>query len=340
MTELSLLWMNNGLELTEGEHIAREALTFQGMRYRISRHHYVNALDCSTLVSQAHWIGAGIHMPFIADNQRRAAGAVEVAPGEVQAGDALYSYTSPADSPGGRFNHVALCLGNDLDGQSWGIESSDPVGVRVLRGDSIKTSGGIRRFAPNQLARFADGDWRDVARAVPKLGRLGARLTAGYDRSLRRSHPGWDLFAREGSSIFSPVDGEVEKVEKRDGYVVLSIWDTVNRRYHRLSPIYDMSVSQGLAVAAGAELGALGRISPGTCNVLPRGRGVAHLHWELWAERPVSRCVMSASCTPVLRGEPSLELYPDNPIYALKLRSVASPLDKLVLVPQDGIRWA
>ncbi len=70
----------------------------------------------------------------------------------------------------------------------------------------MDAEGRIRRFLPNPTRVFVDQD--DVlrlARAVPKLGRLGARLTSGLAESPR--HRGVDIYFQERPTVVSPLNG-------------------------------------------------------------------------------------------------------------------------------------
>lgn len=85
----------------ECDAVARAALEHLGKRYRITRELRNGLIDCSTVVSQAHWIGAAVRVPFIAESQRNAANATAVESiADVLPGDVLVAYPSVAASPG------------------------------------------------------------------------------------------------------------------------------------------------------------------------------------------------------------------------------------------------
>ena len=108
-------------------------------------------MDCSTLISQCMWIGAGAGVPFVAETQRLAYNAIRVAPEDRLPGDVLVRYRSRNDSPDGRHNHVAMFIGEDTGGQPWLIESRSPYGVRARRVDAINEEAVSGGFYPTRL---------------------------------------------------------------------------------------------------------------------------------------------------------------------------------------------
>ena len=181
---------------------------FAGSSYRITRELVTGLIDCSTLVSQCVWIGAGAATPFVAETQRLAYNALSIPAENRLPGDVLVRYPSRAQSPDGRHNHVALFVGEDQSDRAWLIESRAPVGVRARPVDEEDAEGGIRRFLPNPTRVFpGQQEALGLARAVPKLGRLGARLTAGGFDPPR--HRGVDIYFHGLPVLVSPVNGTV-----------------------------------------------------------------------------------------------------------------------------------
>ena len=180
--------------------------TFAGWDYRITREQLPGLVDCSSLVSQAHWLGAAIGMPFIAETQRIAYSGTDVAAGDLRPGDVLVRYPSRAASPGGRHNHVVLHLGEHPELGPSVIESAPEVGVRVRPLNGFHGLGGVRRFVLSDAPDFPRQQIAtQLAAAVPKLGRLGSRLTAGLDEP--RRHRGVDVLLRAASEVRAPIDG-------------------------------------------------------------------------------------------------------------------------------------
>src|SRR4051812_24507907 len=79
-----------GLPLAgEALSVISASATFAGWRYQITREQADGLIDCSSLVSQSHWLGAAIGMPFIAETQRLAYSGIDVARNELRPGDVL-----------------------------------------------------------------------------------------------------------------------------------------------------------------------------------------------------------------------------------------------------------
>ena len=99
-------------EGTEQYGVCNNAMNYVGMPYLRSEELSQSTIDCSTLVSQSHWEGALIGVPFTADGQRRAtSGASIECRADLQPGDVLVRYESVDTSPDKQFNHVAIFLG-------------------------------------------------------------------------------------------------------------------------------------------------------------------------------------------------------------------------------------
>jgi hypothetical protein len=323
-------------DLRECDSVARCALEHVGKSYRITRELWPGLIDCSTLVSQSHWSGAAIQTPFIAETQRRASNARAVERADLLPGDAIYSYSSAAEAPGGRHNHVALFLGRDESGTSWTIESREETGVVFTRLHEVKFGGGIRRFCLAPLRVFPNGPWSRLAPRVPKLGRLGARLTASY-LSLRR-HSGIDIYVDADWPVLSPLSGTVVAIFKTSpsSGSFIGIWSSRHENCSLLGPV---NVRPGLRVdqdiQAGVFLGSPAHgPGPGGCNIIPRPPGAVRLHWELWAGSGFAVSpARDLRCAWLPRGlDVRASLLAQNPIYAMKRGDIGS----CVAVPGDG----
>jgi hypothetical protein len=312
----------------ECDAVARCALEHVGKSYRITRELWPGLIDCSTLVSQSHWVGAAIQTPFIAETQRRASNAMIVEPADLLPGDAIYSYPSKDEAPGGRHNHVALFLGNDQEERPWAIESREETGVALIRLQDVKFGGGIRRFCIEPLRRFPPGMWSRLVPRVPKLGRLGARLTASYLGA--RRHSGIDLYVEADWLVVSPLSGTIMTVFKTSPFSgsFIGIWSSRHGACTLLGPV---DISAGLRVGqevqAGRVLGSpVHGPGPGGCNTIPSPPGAVRLHWELWAQ--VGFGVSPASdltCAWLPRRfDHGTALVAQNAMYALKRGDVAT----------------
>jgi hypothetical protein len=321
-----------GSPVRECDSVARAALEHLGKNYRITRELIDGFIDCSTIVSQAHWIGGGVRVPFIAESQRKAVNGTRVdSLAEMLPGDVLVAYPSTHAAPGGRHNHVALFLGTDPDGQAWAIEAREGSVASVIPLECAHSDGGIRRFCPNPKMAFHPGAWSMLARRVPKLGRLGARLTSQYTERGQR-HAGTDIYAPHGSTVCSPVSGWVEALYSYSGVPSgLSILSMDQRVLVVLKPVAVYHhITEGAEVVTGQSIGNLVEpVSVGGCNRIPRWRDQAFLHLEIWS-------------TESLGGPPALDVPPSmltrglgakakflacNSLYAIKLGKLRSPID-------------
>lgn len=314
--------------LRECDAVALASLEHVGKFYRITRELQPTLIDCSTIVSQAHWIGAAVQTPFIAESQRTATNARVIELDDLLPGDAIYAYPTRADAPGGRHNHVALYLGIDETGIPWAIESREDSGAVLVPLESLRFGGGVRRFCPNPVTSFEPGEWSYLVQRVPKLGRLGARLTARYGASLR--HRGVDIYVGPCSRVVSPLTGSIEYLARvsHSGYTV-GVWASESETYSTVSPVkIAPRLRKGMTVESGEFLGHLAKgAGPGGCNVVPSFPGLSRIHWELWS----SREEFGASPAPDLRCEwvPSFTRKRDryvsqNCLYALKMGQVHS----------------
>lgn len=125
-----------------------------------------------------------------------------------------------------------------------------------------------------------------IAPRVPKLGRLGARLTAHYGTS--RRHTGVDIYVPAGTVVHSPIGGRIESVYKYQGRLrALSIRTATatGDMLTYLKPVLvDPTIVEGMEITAGQPVGRLdsGGIVGG-CNRLPVWPGYSFLHLEIWA---------------------------------------------------------
>lgn len=316
-------------ELRECDAVAYSAFEHMGKSYRITRELWPDVIDCSSLVSQSHWTGAGIQTPFIAETQRHASNARVVEPADLLPGDAIYAYRSKSEAPGGRHNHVALFLGTDQMGEPWAVESREETGVTLSELSKVRFDGGIRRFCIEPLRVFPQGMWSQLARRVPKLGRLGARLTANYAGGPRRHH-GTDVYIDDGCYVTSPLSGTIVttfKTHSSSG-VFIGVWSSYRSTCSLVGPVSAASEFRiGQNLDEGDVLGMPSRgTGPGGCNTIPNPPGTVRLHWELWTQagRDISPA-RGLQCSWLPRGfNDRLSLSAQNPIYSLKQGSIGS----------------
>lgn len=313
---------------SEASRVLKSAAGFEGWRYRITRELVHGLVDCSTLVSQAHWNGAGIGVPFVAETQRNAYSALTIVPEKREPSDVLVTYPSRKMAPEGRHNHVVMYLGRHPELGEWVIESAASAGgVRVRPLEVADLMGGVRRFLPfpKRFEFPADELALRLARSVPKLGRLGARLTSGLADPPR--HRGVDIYAKEEFPVLAPFGGLV----RRDRFQGQSRMGTVRLT----SPDSELAVSmQGVewperapeVADAGEVLGVCRRHPAGLCNSIPSLRGYLRLHIEMWSRRDAPFAHERG-----LEPPPWIDRIPPyprsfNPIYAIKLGLLGSPI--------------
>lgn len=290
---------------------------FPGWRYGMTRELVDGLIDCSTLVSQSLWIGAGVGVPFIAETQRLAYSAVEVHCDGWLPGDVLVRYPSPAASPRKRHNHVGLYLGSDTSGTDWLLESRRPAGVRARPLYAEAALGGVRRFLPNPTRVFeSQGPVLRLASATPKLGRIGARRRLATGRS--DVHRGIDIYFDGPVEVVAPARGRAER--QRDG--VVHLYSAGGDSVVVLSSLEGEPGASD--VDEGAPLGRCRRAERPHCNSVA---SLAHgwsLHVEYWTSQPLGYCeerLVTATARPPAEG---MRAY--NPIYAMKLGWLGLPV--------------
>ena len=216
-------------ESTEQYGVCNHAMNYVGMPYLRSEELSQSTIDCSTLVSQSHWEGALIGVPFTADGQRRAASGVSIERRtDLQPGDVLVRYESVEASPDKQFNHVAIFLGTDCSRTPLLIESRGGKGVILTPLHEFPNLGGIRRFIAGNMKCFDSEQAKralDLSKFVPKLARIGARQYSNID-DVRFPHKGLDIYQSYGAAVFAPISGVVSEyfceVEGRSGLQVSS----------------------------------------------------------------------------------------------------------------------
>jgi NlpC/P60 family len=326
--------MRNGehIDLSESSGIVAAALSFLGCRYQITRELSVGTIDCSTLVSQAYWIGGGIRIPFKAEAQRTEVTSQVIAESDLHPSDLVFAYRSADQSPGGTHNHVSMYMGVDATGRKKVIESQSPNGVRIADLADVPQEGGYRRFAPNLTERFAENTWRPFACKTFKLGRLGARLTA-LDINRHRRHLGTDVVLDGPTLISAPADGVITRIvqgRRPAGPVAVEIrtqtpWPSL----HVMGPWEVFPGRIGTRVERGEPLGRSSSISVPGCNVTGRTKGRHVLHWELWgSERSLGffgdSLDVKDRATGIGKSDSPMEA--QNPIYLLKLGLIGPPV--------------
>ena len=310
--------------------MAAASVSFVGFGFKVTRELAATTVDCSTLVSQSHWIGAAVQVPFIAENQRLSATARAIEFEDLMVGDVLVAYESSGHSPLRRHNHVVLYLGEDSRGEPWCIESKEPHGVCFTPLADALHGGGVRRFCPNPHSAFESGAWNALVRAVPKLSRLGARLTSKYGGESR--HSGIDVYVIPFGDVpvLAPIDGIIVDLSQcQGGPKVVTISDRAGESFHVLGPIAGTTVCEGDRVDTGRPLGLLTSAHM-RCNVTTLfGRSHRRLHWELWDSSPIPSpaptVTTRSSASQALAVVPSLRAR--NPAYCLKSGESASPVD-------------
>lgn len=272
-------------------------------------------VDCSTLVSQAHWEGAGLIVPFVAENQRRAVSGVRIDVRSATLGDVVIFYDGT--QPQRPHNHS--CLVTDRHGDWMEVVEARPdAGVTVALYPTARFSGGAIRFLGDVAPPSIDA--LTLTPSVPKLGRLGARLTSGVGTG--RHHRGTDICMAPGSPVLAPLDGEVVDVARgglRNPWSAVAIRN--EHHLHVVKPLVETFTRLGATVAAGEVVGVVADVSIVGCNV-PSGRfrGHARLHWELW-----SRPEHGFAPCPVV--EPMHRWRACNPVYASRMIAWRSPVE-------------
>lgn len=301
---------------TDAQRVVDLARSAAGQPYGVTRELATAPLvDCSTLVSQAHWEGAGLVIPFVAENQRRALNGLRIDVRSATVGDVLFFF----DGTHPRRPHNHSCIVADRSGD-WieVVEARPDAGVAVTIYPTARFTGGAIRFLRDPAPSAIDALF--LASSVPKLGRLGARLTS--DVGIGRHHRGTDICVRPGSPVLAPVGGEVVDIAFGG---LLDRWSAVSVRnddhLHVLKPLSAPFVRLGAIVTTGDVLGTVADISIVGCNV-PSGRFRRHtsLHWELW-----SRSEHAYAPCPVL--DPTHGWQACNPVYASRMNACRSPVE-------------
>jgi Peptidase family M23/NlpC/P60 family len=314
----------------ESACVALASFNDWGKSYRITRELSSITVDCSTLVSQAHWMGAAIQTPFIAENQRVAPNGLSVPDTELMPGDLIFAYPGLDGPPARQHNHVALYLGPDASGEPRVLESVEGFGVQLTPLEKCRRDGGVRRYCIYPCQRFDNGDWRDVVRRVPKLGRLGARVSKDYRSGIR--HRGLDIYAGTNCPVRAPRDAIVMKVEAAgsDGTGRIYLHNEDAKCLDILAPIITKTgLRRGVNVKVGEAIGMLGKPSHlTTCYATTVWRGYPKLHWELWcSDGDLARSSPAPDLVPPALDHIDLSTYRAcNPAYAMKLGLCSSPL--------------
>jgi cell wall-associated NlpC family hydrolase len=314
-------------DLLECEAVVYESFTHLGKSYRITRELQAGLIDCSTLVSQSHWVGAAVQMPFIAETQRTAVNGYFIDRSDLSPGDCIYAYPTKDEAPGGRHNHVVLFIGADEAGKLWAIESRPESGVGLVELSSVSFRGGIKRFCPEPMRSFGSGHWTDLATRVPKLGRLGARLTSRYHCSSVSRHAGTDIYGAVGSIVLSPFTGVVSWLQALpSGDKMVHQWSESDSLFSVLGPFAPTErLKVGARIERGEILGrATGGASPTGCNAIPGHPRSQRLHWELWAperlgQSPAPGLAATVRLPPASNGE---TLVAQNAVYQVKRDTV------------------
>jgi hypothetical protein len=312
---------------SEASRVLKSAARFSGWKYRITRELTHGWIDCSTLVSQAHWDGAGVGVPFVAETQRRAYNALAIAPEDRAPSDVLVAYPTKTMAPDKRHNHVVMYLGRHPYFGEWVIESAASAdGVRVRPLKEADANGGLRRFLPfpKRFAFPADELALRLAQSVPKLGRLGARLTSGL--AVPRRHRGIDIYAKKEFAVLAPITGSVTRKAFR-GQSRLG-------ELHVISPDGRLAANlRGVewppdgpnAAEVGDVLGVCRHHPSGFCNSIPALRGYPKLHLEIWSNQEAP-FFSERGLDPPSWIDVAPAPQPFNPIYAIKLGMVGSPI--------------
>jgi hypothetical protein len=284
---------------SEPFRICQRAIRFLSFSYNRSEElEAARRIDCSTLVSQAHWEGAAIGIPFVAESQRKAVSAVSVASiSDIRPADVMIRYESLTASPDREFNHVGLYLGSDDTGEGWLIEARGGVGVCLSRVADFEARGGIRRFtlSAKPFDAATSKSALNLAPLVPKLGRLGARQYTSSPR-VRTPHRGLDYYVPTGTPVYAPNTGLVasayDTTEDSRGIVIQDDDITV-----RLLQLEQLAVLNGEHVERGDLVGVVGSVSQrSSVRYSSSASDPSHLHLEVeFRRQPYPACGPVAS---------------------------------------------
>lgn len=314
------LWSRGFQPQQECVSTARVALGFIGLGYRMEEELNSDGIDCSTLTSQAHWLGAAVGIPFIAENQRAApSGRAIRSQQHLLPGDVVVGHRSLAATREGLYNHVGMVVGWDSRSTPWVVESAEGHGVRVSTLRDFGPAGGVRRFLPRPLDRFASRRSRSalrLAHLVPKLGRFGARqyLRASQQRP---RHVGVDLYCPASTPVVAPMTGRVEIASlDREATELVRIVNDDTGALCELAQMHRCpGVSDGVVVTRGELLGHV--TTPAEESEIQYvGKGdQAHLH-----------LAYAGPASPGMVSFPLASRRYANPLYACKLGYIQAPL--------------
>lgn len=258
------------------------AAALTGRSYRQTEELADDTIDCSTLTSQSHWLGAGIGIPFTADGQRRATNCRAIEISQLEPGDVVVRYADIARSSDSH-NHVALYVGTDDGGCGWIIESASGQTSCFRAFVPEEWEGGGRRFLIDQNCP-SDSDYllgRRLAHLVPKLGRLGASQYLSSEAA-RVRHQGVDIYCDRGTQVVAPLAGSISYnvMPGEGGASALTITGSAGASV--LLGHVEPTVSEGAAVSAGEPIGYV--LSPPSQSPIEYSSymgGLTHVHFEL-----------------------------------------------------------
>lgn len=271
---------------TESHNICKRALQFLDFSYKRSEELDNGAtIDCSTLVSQSHWEGAAIGIPFVAENQRTAmSGQTIFSLDEMIPGDVLVKYASLNEAPDKTWNHVGLYLGRDFDGEQWLIESTSKTGVRLAKVTDFDQKGGLKRFTFSKTVfdSLTAHEALKLTALVPKFGRLGVRQYRTSE-STRLAHKGLDIYVNEGTCVYATLSGKVSLIsdDTEKSFGVSITGDNLIIRYLMLGELF---VQEEAIVPKGTLLGKI--VSPAeNSDIMYSTAKIAQSHLHLEVEK-------------------------------------------------------
>jgi hypothetical protein len=189
-------------------------------------------IDCSTLVSQSYWEGAFISVPFIAESHRTSLDAEVIAFSNIKPGDIVIKYKNKESSNDQKHNHVGLVLGESSKGKFYVIESNSLKGCIISSIEEFEPLGGFRKYIKNENIQININDFYkniNIARLIPKLGRLGARQYLKESEE-RIKHRGIDIYLALRKNIHAPFGGVIHRcyLENENCYGYKIINDGLN----------------------------------------------------------------------------------------------------------------
>jgi hypothetical protein len=298
------------------------ALRYLGLPYLRTEELADKTIDCSTLTSQAHWEGAAVGIPFVAENQRTAKSGEPVAGlADILPGDVVVKYESLEDTPDGIYNHVGIVIGWDEQGSPWIVESASSVGVRISPLASFQPKGGIKRFLPRPLDIFPIAEAESLQRTaetIPKFGRFGVRQYSKKN-SQRFEHLGIDIYCPTQTPVFAPISGvaRFSHLEREDS-VSINIFNEQIEAFCSLANInYSNSIYDGATINEGNFIGTV--IPPSSnseIKYVDTLSDVTHLHIAYASK-------IETYYGNIRRGE---WIY-HNPLYACKVKDISLPVE-------------